>query len=138
MQLHFLISVLVALVLIPSSQCTTCWVQNSIASVFTQACPSNIYQCMKFDCKITSPKKFTQTTKGCNDPANPPVSCTTLLTNCQAQGGTGQCYTCTGDYCNSSPASLSALLSVLIPTVTYFFFEFQIFRYICTIIKLFS
>uniref|UniRef100_A0A8R1HVC1 Uncharacterized protein n=1 Tax=Caenorhabditis japonica TaxID=281687 RepID=A0A8R1HVC1_CAEJA len=121
MQLLFVIPILVVLLAPVPIESTTCWVQNSIANVFTQACPANVYQCMKFDCKINNPKKFKQTTKGCNDPANPPVSCTTLMTNCQAQGGTGQCYTCTGDYCNSAPTHVSVLTAaMLVPAITYF------------------
>ncbi|EGT40295.1 hypothetical protein CAEBREN_03700 [Caenorhabditis brenneri] len=105
---------------ISTTESTTCFVQNSIPSVFTQVCPGNIYTCMKFDCKVNNPKKFKQTTKGCNDPGNALVACTQLMTQCQAQGGTGQCYTCNGDYCNSSPTSFAALLSIAIPAVTYF------------------
>ncbi|ETN77872.1 hypothetical protein NECAME_03044 [Necator americanus] len=43
-----------------------------------------------------------QVYKGCNDPANPAVACQTLQSNCQAQGGTGQCFTCNYEFCNSS------------------------------------
>ncbi|CAI5451709.1 unnamed protein product [Caenorhabditis angaria] len=105
--------------IIPEGDTTTCYVQNSILNVLTQACPANVYQCMQFTCSVTSPKKFKQITKGCNDLNNPVVSCTTIMNNCQALGGVGRCYTCTGDYCNSSKIPI-IFLSIIIPL---FFFK---------------
>ncbi|EPB69255.1 hypothetical protein ANCCEY_11649 [Ancylostoma ceylanicum] len=58
-----------------------------------------------------------QVYKGCNDPANPAVACQTLQSNCQAQGGTGQCYTCNYEFCNSSSGLASA--AVLVVAVLY-------------------
>ncbi|KAK6755257.1 hypothetical protein RB195_013933 [Necator americanus] len=54
---------------------------------------------MKFVCRL---RGYEQVYKGCNDPANPAVACQTLQSNCQAQGGTGQCFTCNYEFCNSS------------------------------------
>ncbi|CAO4380678.1 unnamed protein product [Caenorhabditis nigoni] len=118
--MKFLLVIAILALCIQATESTTCFVQNSIPSVFTQVCPGNIYTCMKFDCRVNNPKKFKQTTKGCNDPGNALVACTQLMTQCQAQGGTGQCYTCNGDYCNSTPTTFAALLSIAIPAISFF------------------
>uniref|UniRef100_A0A7I4YZA2 Uncharacterized protein n=1 Tax=Haemonchus contortus TaxID=6289 RepID=A0A7I4YZA2_HAECO len=102
--------------LIGSSDALQCNIMNTIQGVVSQTCPAHITSCMKFVCKM---RGYEQIFKGCNDPANPPVACQTLQANCQAQGGTGQCYTCNYEFCNSS-ASIT-MLSSFIAATTYLF-----------------
>ncbi|WKY12125.1 hypothetical protein Q1695_003587 [Nippostrongylus brasiliensis] len=89
-----------------------CTVMNTVQGVFSQTCSANIVSCMKFVCRI---RGYEQVYKGCNDPTMPAVACQTLQANCEAQGGTGQCYTCNYDFCNSS-----ALLSFMAIVVAAF------------------
>ncbi|VDO34682.1 unnamed protein product [Haemonchus placei] len=51
--------------------------------------------------------------------SNETFQCYTFQANCQAQGGTGQCYTCNYEFCNSSAGII--LLSTFIASAIYLF-----------------
>ncbi|CAD6186695.1 unnamed protein product [Caenorhabditis auriculariae] len=107
----------IVVLLAPCYEAFNCYVQNSIPNVFTYTCPPSITSCMKFSCRVNGGnQKFSsvyQYTKGCNDPGNPQTSCTVLQANCATQGGTGQCYTCSYDNCNSAFSSFSILSAII-------------------------
>ncbi|KAJ1346897.1 hypothetical protein KIN20_001823 [Parelaphostrongylus tenuis] len=98
-----------SLVFIHLSDALHCNVMNTVQGASVQQCPEHITSCMKFVCKSRGDEEIY---KGCNDPANPAVACQTLQGNCEAQGGSGQCYTCAYEMCNSS--SGISLITVII------------------------
>ncbi|GMR59149.1 hypothetical protein PMAYCL1PPCAC_29344 [Pristionchus mayeri] len=107
---------LIILSLIGTTVSLQCNVLNTIQGLSTMACPPFVYQCMKFTCDSNG---MTSVYKGCNDLSNPPVSCTSLLTNCMAINGKGKCHTCTGELCNGVVrASFPFIL--LIPSLLLF------------------
>ncbi|PAV71943.1 hypothetical protein WR25_16648 isoform B [Diploscapter pachys] len=86
---------------------------------------------MKFVCETNGGQNIV---KGCNDPGDPRTSCTVLQVfesldlekksiliqqNCQSQGGQGQCYTCSYEYCNESPRTSILILSISALVTSY-------------------
>ncbi|PAV64387.1 hypothetical protein WR25_11407 [Diploscapter pachys] len=107
---------ILALSFVALSEALNCNVLNSLPGMFTQQCPGQVNQCMKFVCKTNGGQNIV---KGCNDPGDLRTSCTALQQNCQSQGGQGQCYTCSYEYCNESPRTGIFILSIFALVTSY-------------------